>query len=137
MGIRKKTKNQTIRRPKLRLQTQFGGKSHTNQVPDPVSVDRKQLIWQAVASIPRGKVASYGQIAKLIGYPNHARYVGSTLRNLPKDTRLPWFRVVNGSMRISLRGGGEARQKRRLLAEDITFVGERIAHIHRWETGDE
>ena len=85
--------------------------------------------------IPKGKVATYGQIAALIGLPSHARFVGRTLRHLPKDTKLPWFRVVNASLRISLRGGGEARQRRLLEQEDVTFIGERIARAHRWEAG--
>ncbi len=85
--------------------------------------------------IPHGKVATYGQIAKLIGLPSHARFVGRTLRNLPGNTKLPWHRVVNASLRISQRGGGEARQKRLLLAEDVTFIGERIARDHRWDAG--
>ena len=87
--------------------------------------------------IPRGKVATYGQIAKLIGLPSHARFVGRTLSHLPRKTKLPWHRVVNASLRISQRGGGEARQKRLLLAEDVTFIGERIASAHRWDAGQE
>ncbi|MEQ8689825.1 MAG: methylated-DNA--[protein]-cysteine S-methyltransferase [Pseudomonadales bacterium] len=93
----------------------------------------QQLIWQTVAMIPKGKVASYGQIARLIGYPNHSRYVGTTLKNLPRNSRLPWFRVVNSNLKISQRGGGAARQKRLLLAEDVNFVGEKIARAHQWE----
>ncbi len=85
--------------------------------------------------IPQGKVATYGQIARLIGLPSHARFVGRTLRNLPRGTRLPWHRVVNASLRISQRGGGEARQKRLLKKEDVTFIGERIATAHRWDAG--
>ncbi len=84
--------------------------------------------------IPKGKVASYGQIATLIGYPSHARFVGATLRNLPKGSKLPWYRVVNGSLKISLQGGGKARQKRFLESEDVIFIGDRIAKAHRWET---
>jgi methylated-DNA-protein-cysteine methyltransferase-like protein len=69
--------------------------------------------------------------------PSHARYVGTTLRRLPAGTKLPWHRVVNANLRIAQRGGGEARQKRRLLAEDITFVGERITRHHLWEAQSE
>ena len=93
----------------------------------------QQLIWQVVAMIPRGKVASYGQIARLIGFPRHSRYVGTTLRRLPPNTRLPWFRVVNANLRISQRGGGEQRQRALLEAEDVTFIGDRILAAHRWE----
>ncbi len=82
--------------------------------------------------IPHGKVASYGQIAALIGLPSHARFVGRVLRQLPKGTKLPWHRVVNANLRISPRGGGEAAQKQRLEAEGVSFIGARIAKAHRW-----
>jgi len=82
--------------------------------------------------IPPGKVASYGQIADLIGLPSHARFVGRVLRNLPQDSALPWHRVVNASLRISQRGGAEHRQKDRLQAEGVEFISERIASGHRW-----
>jgi len=89
--------------------------------------------------IPRGKVATYGQIAELAGMPSHARLVGRTLRELPDDTRLPWHRVVNAGLRISLRGGsttggaGHDVQRQRLEAEKLEFIGQRIARAHRWE----
>ena len=136
MGVKKKTKNQIIKRSKLRLLSKSGGSSRTIQGAEDNLVTLRELIWQTVAMIPKGKVASYGQIAKLVGYPNHSRYVGSTLKNLPKNTRLPWHRVVNGSLRISQRGGGEARQKRLLLKEDVNFIGDKIARAHRWDAGD-
>ena len=90
-----------------------------------------------VAMIPAGQVATYGQIAHLIGAPSHARFVGTTLRQLPKNTRLPWHRVVNASLRISQRGGGEAIQRKRLQAEGIEFVGDKIPKTCRWQAGTE
>jgi methylated-DNA-protein-cysteine methyltransferase-like protein len=88
--------------------------------------------------IPEAKVATYGQVAALAGMPSHARYVGRTLRELPRNTRLPWHRVVNASLRISLRagarsGGGQSLQRERLEAEKVEFIGGRIARAHRWE----
>ena len=83
--------------------------------------------------IPRGKVASYGQIAALIGLPSHARFVGRTLRNLPGNTKPPWHRVVNANLKISPRGGGEQRQKQRLQAEGVVFIGDRIPAGYRWQ----
>ena len=98
--------------------------------PDPA-----QRIWQVVAMIPKGRVASYGQIAALAGMPRHARLVGRTLRELPKGSKLPWHRVVNASLKISQRpgSGGHGEQKRRLLGEGVEFVGERIPKAYRWE----
>lgn len=81
------------------------------------STDLKVIIWQLVASIPKGKVSTYGQIAKLAGYPGHARYVGTTLRNLPKNTSLPWHRVINSKGEISFPKGSEAYKKQMSLLE--------------------
>jgi methylated-DNA-protein-cysteine methyltransferase-like protein len=94
-----------------------------------------ERIWQVVALIPPGKVASYGQVAALAGMPRHARLVGRTLRELPAGSKLPWHRVVNAAMKISQRrgSGGHALQRRRLEAEGVEFVGERIPRSFRWE----
>ena len=133
MGVKKKTSSHNINeRPKNSLRDpQSEGSSRNNQALD----DARERVWQVVAMIPAGKVATYGQVAALIGLPSHARFVGRTLSNLPGDTRLPWYRVVNASMRISVRGGGEQRQRRLLEAEQVTFIGARIAKAHRWEAG--
>ncbi|MES2626501.1 MAG: MGMT family protein [Pseudomonadota bacterium] len=81
----------------------------------------KEEIWQLVASIPRGKVATYGQLARLAGFPNHARYVGTTLKQLPKGTTLPWFRVLKSNGELAFPAGSPAwkRQKKHLEAEGI------------------
>jgi len=96
----------------------------------------EERIWQVVAAIPRGRVATYGQVANLAGMPRHARLVGRTLSNLPNGSRLPWHRVVNASLRISARGDDRAmlEQRRRLEREGVSFVGARIARAHRWES---
>jgi methylated-DNA-protein-cysteine methyltransferase-like protein len=85
--------------------------------------------------IPRGKVATYGQVAALAGMPGHARYVGRTLGELPAGSRLPWHRVVNASLRSSLPASSDAyaRQMARLQAESVSFTGLRVAAAHRWE----
>ena len=83
--------------------------------------------------IPAGKVASYGQIARLAGMPNQARLVGHTLRNLPAGSKLPWHRVVNARLRISLSGGSQVRQRQRLEQERVEFIGGRVAPGCHWE----
>jgi len=89
----------------------------------------KESIWQIVASIPEGRVATYGQIARLAGYPSHARYVGTTLKNLPRDTKLPWFRVVNGRGQLSFPPNSQSwrRQKDLLEAEGVVFIREKFS----------
>lgn len=83
----------------------------------------QQMIWQVIAAIPAGCVASYGQVAELAGLGRGARQVGRALRNLPKDTQLPWHRVINASGRISLDrdSSGYCIQKQRLEAEGVEF----------------
>jgi len=96
----------------------------------------RQKVWQVVAAIPAGKVASYGQIAELAGLPRQARAVGKIMSELPRDTRLPWFRVINAQGRISfpLDSDGYRRQRERLEADGIEFTGERISLKHyRWD----
>ena len=95
----------------------------------------EERIWQVVAMIPPGKVATYGQVAALAGMPAHARFVGRTLANLPRGTRLSWHRVVNAGLRISLReaSGGHLTQRQRLEREGVEFVGQRVARTCRWQ----
>lgn len=82
-----------------------------------------EMIWQVVGAIPSGKVATYGQISELAGIPGGARMVGRCLSQLPRDSRLPWFRVVNASGKISLPVGSEGYQKQlALLQEDGVAV---------------
>lgn len=98
-------------------------------------LDPRERIWQVVAAIPGGRVATYGQVARLAGMPSHARFVGRTLSNLPSGTRLPWHRVVNASLRISERADGATVAAQRLLLEEegVSFVGPRIARQHLWD----
>jgi len=93
----------------------------------------QQRIWSIVAMVPKGKVASYGQIAALAGMPRHARLVGQTLRQLPEDSKLPWYRIVNSALKISMRSGGTSMQRQLLEAEGVEFVGEKVANTHHWE----
>ncbi|MEM7366280.1 MAG: MGMT family protein [Pseudomonadota bacterium] len=78
----------------------------------------KPRILTLISHIPKGKVATYGQLASLAGAPSHARLVGRILRELPPDTRLPWFRVISASGRIS--NPNAEGQRRRLQADGVT-----------------
>lgn len=89
----------------------------------PADDDVYQRIYAMIDSIPRGRVASYGQIAAQAGLPRRARLVGRALRELPPGSRLPWHRVVNAAGKISARaGGGEREQGRRLRAEGVRIA---------------
>lgn len=101
-----------------------------------VSAELKVMIWQQVAAIPKGKVATYGQIARLCGYPGHARYVGNTLKQLPHGTSLPWHRVINAKGEIAFPVGsdGYKLQRTRLEQEGIEFKGDNISlRRYQWD----
>ena len=94
-----------------------------------------EIIWQVVASIPHGKVATYGQIARICGFPNHARYVGATLKKLPRGTTLPWYRVINAKGEISFPQGSDAykRQKAQLESEGVKFNDTKLSlSVYGW-----
>ncbi|HEY6098015.1 MAG TPA: MGMT family protein, partial [Anaeromyxobacter sp.] len=76
-----------------------------------------------VARIPRGRVATYGQVARLAGAPGQARLVGYALAALPDGSSLPWHRVVNARGEISPRrdGGPSRLQRVRLERERVRF----------------
>lgn len=85
-------------------------------------------IWQSVRRIPRGKVATYGGIARMSGLAGRARQVGYALHNLPHNFDVPWHRVINAQGRISLpRNGGHFDRQRLLLErEGIVLTRGRI-----------
>ncbi|MDZ7279204.1 MGMT family protein [Pantoea eucrina] len=94
-----------------------------------------QRVWQIVAAIPFGKVATYGDVARLAGSPRAARQVGGVLRRLPKESTLPWFRVINRHGRISLQGDDLLRQRDALEAEgiEVSDEGEIALSVYRWQ----
>jgi methylated-DNA-protein-cysteine methyltransferase-like protein len=82
-----------------------------------------ERIWQVVAAIPRGRVSTYGEVARRAGLPGAARRAGAALRALPPGTRIPWHRVINAGGRISLPPGSDPwhTQRQRLEAEGVEF----------------
>ena len=82
-----------------------------------------EQVYDMVCSIPEGKVATYGQIARLLGRPRHARQIGYALAALPEEHNVPWQRVVNTKGEISPRtkAGYDDYQRILLEAEGIEF----------------
>ena len=85
--------------------------------------DTYARIYSVVRRIPRGKVATYGQVAALAGLRGHARQVGYALHALSENARIPWHRVINAKGEISLRSavGGHHEQRMRLEREGVEF----------------
>lgn len=100
----------------------------------PKSEERLAGIWNIVRRIPRGKVATYGDVARAAGPRCTARQVGWALRQASPGLRLPWHRVLAAGGRIALPGASGLEQRWRLEAEGVTFVGRRVRmdrHHHR------
>jgi methylated-DNA-protein-cysteine methyltransferase-like protein len=93
-------------------------------VVDPSSI--RQRIYSAVRRVPRGKVATYGQIAEIAGLEGHARQVGYAMAALATSSALPWHRIINAEGRVSMRstGAGSTIVQRQLLErEGVVFDG--------------
>lgn len=82
-----------------------------------------EQIYAVVGRIPRGKVASYGQVAKLVGNPRLSRVVGYALHVNNDPERVPCYRVVNrfGEVSSAFAFGGENVQREMLLADGVEF----------------
>lgn len=79
----------------------------------------QERVWQIVHQIPKGKVATYGQIARI-------------LSGLPYNTRLPWHRVINSQGRIT--NPAKARPQSRLEKEGVTLINDRvILQVYGWD----
>jgi methylated-DNA-protein-cysteine methyltransferase-like protein len=90
-----------------------------------------------VSRIPRGRVATYGQVARLASFPGQARLVGYALSALEDGSRIPWHRVVNARGAISPRRDGSPMatvQRLRLERERVCFDGQgRVRlEVFRW-----
>jgi methylated-DNA-protein-cysteine methyltransferase-like protein len=94
-------------------------------------------IYKIVSHIPRGKVATYSQVATLAGVPGHARRVGYALHSLPEHSKVPWHRVINQKGQISLLPDLSAgsRQRTLLESEGVIFdtFGTIDLHTYQWE----
>lgn len=98
-----------------------------------------QQIYEIVEMIPRGKVATYGQIAALLGNPRLSRVVGYALHVNPDPENIPCYRVVNkqGEVSRAFAFGGANRQRELLEREGIEFIGERVdMEKHLWRASE-
>jgi methylated-DNA-protein-cysteine methyltransferase-like protein len=97
---------------------------------------RDEAFAETIRSIPRGRVATYGQVAEAAGYPRYHRAVARLLSTMILG-EYPWQRVVGAGGEIKVRGRAAAEQKLRLKMEGVTFVGKRVnlsLHQHVFES---
>ena len=103
----------------------FHGKTRLN------AAAMKEQVYEFVKSIPRGKVATYGQIALYLGNRNFARAVGTILHNNPDPEHIPCHRVVNaqGKLAQSYALGGIEAQRRLLESEGVVFKSNQVVDL--------
>ena len=96
-----------------------------------------QRVYRVVRRIPAGKVATYGQIATLLGHPRAARTVGWAMHALPECSDVPWHRVINAQGRVSTscQEHDMDLQRQRLEAEGVVFDAEDRVDlaVYGWE----
>jgi O-6-methylguanine DNA methyltransferase len=95
-------------------------------------VDFKEKVYQLTRDIPKGKVATYGQFAKLAGHPKAARAVGGFMKRNPDAPNTPCHRVVasDGSLTGYSGIGGIKQKKEMLIKEGVVFKGEKVDLSH-------
>lgn len=95
-----------------------------------------ERIYAAVKKIPRGRVATYGQVASLAGLGRHARQVGYALHALPEGIKVPWHRVINAKGEVSARSSGDHDRLQRVLLEKegvlFSMNGRVALEKYRW-----
>ena len=90
----------------------------------PARAEFRERVIAVIASLRPGEVVSYGDVAAEAGYPGAARGVGVVLANTGPEDELPWWRVIMSSGRLA--PGKEREQGRRLRAEGVKVVGDRV-----------
>ncbi|MCU0568182.1 MAG: methylated-DNA--[protein]-cysteine S-methyltransferase [Oculatellaceae cyanobacterium Prado106] len=93
-------------------------------------------IYEVVRQIPKGKVATYGQVADLANMPRHARLVGYALFRVDVDSDVPWHRVINAKGEISespFRMGGDDLQRVLLEEEGVVFSREGKVSLRKYQ----
>jgi methylated-DNA-protein-cysteine methyltransferase related protein len=101
----------------------------------PAGDEAAAAICGVIRRIPKGWVATYGQVAAMAGLPRRARLVGYVLQRLDPATNIPWHRVVNASGEVSYslsRNGSDALQQRLLEKEGVEFDDRNRLNLERF-----
>lgn len=95
-----------------------------------------ELVYQLIRQIPPGKVATYGQVAQLVGSPHAVRAVGLAMKRNPDAPQTPCHRVVasDGSLHGYSAGNGLSTKKKLLLEEGVKFKGKKVdLSLSQWQ----
>jgi methylated-DNA-protein-cysteine methyltransferase-like protein len=98
---------------------------------------RYEAFYEVIRRIPRGEVATYGQIALLADLEGHARQVGYALHALPEGSDVPWHRVINAKGEVSARSSSDHDELQRHLLENEGVAFDERGRVdlrrHRWK----
>lgn len=111
-------------------------KSETAKISESGAKSEHAAIARTIAAIPRGRVASYGEIAARAGLPRHARLVGRVLGDAGAEAKLPWHRVLRADGRFAFKPGSRAfrEQRARLIDEGVVVKAGRVdLDIFGWQ----
>ncbi len=88
-----------------------------------------ESVWEVVADISPGRVLSYGDVARIAGFPRRARMIAGAMRRSPED--LPWHRVVRSNLTIAFEPGSEPylTQEKLLVSEGVKIVNGKIIPV--------
>ncbi|MDP2306964.1 MAG: MGMT family protein [Pseudomonadota bacterium] len=84
----------------------------------------RERVYAVVMRVPAGRVMGYGHVGAVLGSPRLARQVGWALASLPRDTTVPWHRILRSSGRLALQGDPARGMLQRALLEDEGIVFE-------------
>src|ERR1700722_16684095 len=110
-------------------------KRKQSQIIPPEGNEAAAAIYAVIRRIPKGWVATYGQVAAMAGLPRRARLVGQVLQHLEPATDIPWHRVVNAKGEVSYalsRDGSDDLQQRLLVEEGVEFDDRNHCNLERF-----
>ncbi|WP_028123217.1 MGMT family protein [Epilithonimonas tenax] len=87
----------------------------------------KQQVYEITRLIPKGRVSTYGAVAKAVGYPNHSRHVGNAMGGCPKD--VPAHRVISSTGKLSVPSFRERLEKENVTVQDNWKVKDFKTHF--------
>lgn len=91
-------------------------------------------VFEAVKKVPRGRVITYGQLARALKLPGGARTAGRAMAACPQGRGIPWHRVIGSGGRILLRAPSASLQRKLLESEKVQFNGSAVDMAkHAWE----
>jgi methylated-DNA-protein-cysteine methyltransferase-like protein len=96
------------------------------------ALDARERILATVDSIPRGSIATYGEVAREAGLAGRARLVGRSLRGLGRHSKIPWWRVLGAGGQVRVVGAARAEQIRRLRREGVAVSASGRVDLERF-----